>query len=250
MSFIGDIFGGGAAKKAAKAQVQAAQLGVDELRRQFDLTRSDLAPWRTAGATAIGEGAKMLQPGYDYTASPGYQFRFSEGQRAVDSGAASRGRLMSGGTIKDEMRFGQGLAAQDFNDQFNRQMAIASGGQQAATSGAQLGQQSAGGIADLYTQMGNAKASGYIGQANAIGSSIGQLGMLLPAIFSDRRLKSNIVKVGELEDGLGVYEYDIFGERQRGVMADEVKKLRPWAYVQNYLDSGFDAVKYGALNAA
>lgn len=171
MSFIADIagaiIGGHAAKKASKAQVEATKMGVDELRRQFDLTRTDLAPWREAGSQAISQGLAMLQPGYDYTTSPGYQFRFSEGQRAVDSGAASRGRLMSGGTIKDEMRFGQGLAAQDFNDQFNREMAIAGGGQQAATSGAQLGQNTANGIADLFTQAGNARASGYVGQANA-----------------------------------------------------------------------------------
>lgn len=51
---------------------------------------------------------------------------------------------------------------------------------------------------------------------------------------SDRRLKKNIERVGELSDGLGVYDFDYihpsFGEgRQRGVMAEEVAQLRPWA---------------------
>jgi hypothetical protein len=253
MSFLGDIFGGGAAKKAAKAQVKAAQMGVDELHREFDLERADLAPWREAGGKAIGQGYDMLQPGYDYTASPGYEFRFKEGQRAVDSGAASRGRLMSGGTIKDEMRFGQGLAAQDFNDQFNRTMAVAGGGQQATTAGAQLGNQTAHGIADLYTQMGNAKASGYVGQANAIGSGIGQLVGLAGMFLSDRRLKTNIKLLRRDPDGLGWYSWnwksDPDGPAQRGVIADEVEKLRPWAYVANFLN-GYAGVNYGALNAA
>lgn len=70
------------------------------------------------------------------------------------------------------------------------------------------------------------------------------------AAGSDRRLKKDIVKVGELEDGLNVYEWtyrnDPDGQRCRGVMADEVKQLRPWAYVENYRD-GYAGVNYGAL---
>jgi hypothetical protein len=65
------------------------------------------------------------------------------------------------------------------------------------------------------------------------------------AMFSDRRLKSNIVKIGEFDDGLGQYEYDIFGERQRGVMADEVERLRPWAL--GPVVDGFKTVLYGEL---
>jgi hypothetical protein len=87
---------------------------------------------------------------------------------------------MSGGTLKDLARFGQGLAADDYNDQFNRFMAIAGGGQQAATAGAQLGQQSAQNIGSLLTQQGNARASGYIGQANAINGGLQGLASLLP----------------------------------------------------------------------
>lgn len=253
MSFIKDTFFGGAAKKASKAQIEATRMGIEELRRQFDLSRADLAPWREAGGQAIGQGLAMLQPGYDYTASPGYQFRFNEGQRAVDSSAASKGLLMSGGQLKDLVKYGQGVAADDFNDQFNRYMSIAGGGQQAATSGAQLGQNTANGIADLYTQQGNARASGYIGQAQGIQQGIGQLAQIAGMAFSDRRLKKDIVKVGTHRSGLTEYEFtyrnDPEGRRYRGVMADEVKVLRPAAYVPNYLGTGFDGVNYGALNA-
>jgi len=80
----------------------------------------------------------------------------------------------------------------------------------------------------------------------ALGAGLGAAGSIF-AGKSDRRLKSNIVKVGELEDGLGVYEYDLDGTRQRGVMADEVEKLRPWAFIPNFWN-GFDGVAYGLLN--
>lgn len=251
MSFVTDIFGGGAAKKAAKSQVKMAQMGIDEMRRQFDLSRTDLAPWREAGGAAINAGAAMLQPGYDHTTSPGYQFRFGEGQRAVESGAAAKGMLMSGGTLKDLTRFGQGVAADDFNDQFNRQMAIAGGGQQAATSGAQMGQQTASGISDLYTQMGNAKASGYVGQANAIGSSIGQIAGIASMFLSERAAKTKIELLEREPDGLGWYRFAYKIEPNtmlEGVMADEVAELRPWALGVT-LPNGWRTVNYGVLDA-
>ena len=84
-------------------------------------------------------------------------------------------------------------------------------------------------------------------QSNGIGGILQGAGSLASgaAMFSDRRLKTNIEKVGEFEDGLGVYEYDIFGERQRGVMADEVEQLRPWALGPEV--AGYRTVRYGDL---
>ena len=64
-------------------------------------------------------------------------------------------------------------------------------------------------------------------------------------MFSDRRLKSNIVRVGTHPLGIGIYEYDIFGERQRGVMADEVLKVMPEAVMT--ADNGYMMVNYGML---
>lgn len=72
----------------------------------------------------------------------------------------------------------------------------------------------------------------------------------LPFIFSDIRLKTKVEKVGEFSDGLGIYTFAYKSDPKqtfKGVMAHEVKKLRPWAYVENYRGSGFDAVNYGAL---
>ena len=68
------------------------------------------------------------------------------------------------------------------------------------------------------------------------------------ACLSDRRLKANIEKIGELDDGLGVYEFDYVwgGRRQRGVMADEVATLRPWALGPK-TPEGYATVDYTAL---
>lgn len=67
---------------------------------------------------------------------------------------------------------------------------------------------------------------------------------------SDRRLKTNIEKVGEFPDGLGIYDWNWKtapnGQKVRGVIADEVEQLRPWAFVPNYRGE-FAGVNYGAL---
>ena len=68
---------------------------------------------------------------------------------------------------------------------------------------------------------------------------------LMAARFSDRRLKSNIEQVGTHPLGIGIYEYDIFGNRERGVMADEVLSVMPNAVSVH--PSGFMQVDYGML---
>lgn len=171
----GALISSSASKNAANAQIASGDRALAEQARQYDQSRSDFAPWREAGGKAIGQLSDMLQPGYDHTTSPGYQFRFGEGQRAVESSAASRGMLMSGGTLKDLTRFGQGVAADDFNDQFNRTASVAQGGQQVNSQLAQLGAQNAQNAGNIMMGQGNARASGYAGQANAWGGALNNL---------------------------------------------------------------------------
>lgn len=81
------------------------------------------------------------------------------------------------------------------------------------------------------------------GMNNILG--LGNLGLAAFTAFSDRRLKSNIVRTGTHPLGIGLYEYDIFGERQRGVMADEVETVLPSAVSTH--PSGFKMVDYSQL---
>ncbi len=63
--------------------------------------------------------------------------------------------------------------------------------------------------------------------------------------FSDRRLKQDVVRVGAHKSGVGLYEYTIGGRRERGVMADEVEKVRPDAVGVH--SSGYKTVDYDKL---
>lgn len=95
------------------------------------------------------------------------------------------------------------------------------------------------GIQSANANAQNAGLYGLIGQG-------GMAAAMAPAgTFSDRRLKSNIERIGTHPLGIGIYEYDIFGEHQIGVMADEVKQVMPEAIINH--PSGYMMVNYGML---
>lgn len=80
------------------------------------------------------------------------------------------------------------------------------------------------------------------GKGSAGASLISGLGSL----FSDRRLKANIKRVGTHDLGIGLYTWDYaWGAPGYGVMADEVEKVRPGAVSTHA--SGYKMVNYGAL---
>ena len=98
---------------------------------------------------------------------------------------------------------------------------------------------------------GNFAQQNYANQVAAYNAQVGGLYDLAGALGgaaigrSDRRLKSNIVRVGTHPLGIGIYEYDIDGSRQRGVMADEVLTVLPEAVLTG--DDGYMMVNYGML---
>ena len=80
--------------------------------------------------------------------------------------------------------------------------------------------------------------------------SLGSAAMMSPAgtfeSWSDRRLKRNIVKIGEYLNGLAKYSFTyIWGEKAIGAMADEVEKLIPEAVMTH--PSGYKMVDYAMV---
>jgi hypothetical protein len=80
------------------------------------------------------------------------------------------------------------------------------------------------------------------GGATLGGSALSSLGSFLPMLFSDRRLKEGISKIGDMADGTPIYRYRFKGDPrwQVGLMADEVDP----AAVHTH-PSGFKMVDYG-----
>jgi hypothetical protein len=91
----------------------------------------------------------------------------------------------------------------------------------------------------------NANTSGLFSLGSAGISAYGA--MNAAPLFSDRRLKSNIHRIGTHKLGIGIYEYDIMGRHEIGVMAQEVEKVMPDAISRHH--TGYMMVDYGRINA-
>lgn len=136
-----------AAQVTADAAIRAAQLQSDAANRALALQErmytegvARQQPYYQAGTNALAQmqGLTNAMPAaFQYTGQqpaafqfrpedlqldPGYGFRLKEGLKALESSAAARGGLLSGGTGKALQRYGQDMASQEFGNAFNRSL--------------------------------------------------------------------------------------------------------------------------------
>lgn len=136
--------------------------------------------------------------------SPGYQFAKQEGQGGILKAQAASGGAITGGTGRALDEFTTGLADSTYTNVFNRSLATyktnldknlgvfntnqaadqqkfsqlfapAQLGESATAQIGNVGSHAATSIGDLFTQKGNAAASGTIGTANAWGGALSGL---------------------------------------------------------------------------
>lgn len=103
--------------------------------------------------------------------TPGYQFRLSEGEKALDRYQSSK-RITGGRAVKEAMRYGQDYASNEFNSNFNRTASIAGMGQGAVNTGVQAGQTAANNIGQYTMAGGQAQANATMGEAGAYNNAI------------------------------------------------------------------------------
>jgi hypothetical protein len=181
---VGSLIGSEASEDAAETQAQSAEKASNLQYRQFKESIALQEPWRKAGEEALN---KLIPLASEYTPfgmrqfqqDPGYAFRMSEGMKALDRTAAARGGLLSGATLKGAQRFGQELGSQEYQNAFNRYQAertarlnplqsLAGIGQTTAQQIAQSGMNMAQNVGNIQQAGAAARASGYVGQANAL----------------------------------------------------------------------------------
>ena len=208
--------------------------------------------------------------------------QFNQGQSNQISAAGTLGSLFNQGQQN------QAAAANSLGSQFNQQQQtqLAAGTQADASRNAsiqqilaslgltgQLSDAQYAGVDPALNVLQTASTIPYVGlnaYANAINGLAGDYGTKtttatpstfdqikngvktaaqVGAAFSDRRLKTDVARVGEASDGLGIYtyRYTFGGPSQMGVMADEVAKLRPEAL--GPVVEGYATVDYSKLGA-
>jgi hypothetical protein len=183
------LLGGSAAKSAASTQAAATDRAAELQKEMFDRQVELSEPWRKAGETALNRLIPLVTDyksfGMDqFQADPGYAFRLSEGQKALERSAAARGGLLSGATGKALTRYGQEMGSQEYTNAFNRYQAerqarlaplqsLAGVGQSTAQQIGQAGQTMASNVGEALTSGAAARASGYVGGANALTGGLG-----------------------------------------------------------------------------
>jgi len=176
------------ANKAAQTQSEAADRAAQLQEQQYAENLKRQQPFYEAGVNALPElvQASKYTPFSmsQFQADPGYQFRLSEGTKALERSAAARGGLISGGALKAATRYGQDMASNEYTNAFNRYQqerqarlgplqSLTGTAQTTANTLGNAGTTMAGNVGEAYMGGANARASGYVGGANAVNSGLG-----------------------------------------------------------------------------
>jgi hypothetical protein len=219
---------------AGLAQDQSAMLQ-DYLSTPFEFGNQDAADWSydLASSRILPQQARAEEALRSRLVNAGLR----PGTAAWD---AEMTRMTQGNT--DQMNqlaltgrgqaFGEALATR--NQPINEITALLSGSQVSNPSqmSSPTPQAGVGGVD--YTGLVNQQYQGNLASHNAMmGGLFGLAGTAGSAAlkFSDRRLKEDIEKVGELDNGIGVfsYRYKAGGPKEIGLIAQDVRKERPEA---------------------
>ena len=196
-----------AAKKEGKRQAASARAGQELVREGQDIAgerfaeaQRGLQPFAQGGLPAFELQQALsgsLGPESQATAfqnfqeSPGTQFLREQGLRGREAGFAAGGGLGGGQRLRELTRFSQGLALQDFGNQFSRLGEVSRIGLGAAQSAGGLGVQQAGiqagqtaQQAGLLGQAAAARSAGELGAQQASAQGIEQIVGAIPGIIS------------------------------------------------------------------
>jgi len=165
------LLGANAASKAAKTQAASADQATQLQREMFEKQLELQQPFQEAGVNALAKMQKGVVSDY---MDPSYQFRLGEGMKALERQAAARGGLISGGALKAAQRYGQDYASQEFGNAYNRLAAMAGIGQTATGAMGNAAGNFGVNAGQNYMGAANARASGYVGGANALTGGLNQ----------------------------------------------------------------------------
>lgn len=200
------LISGNAQRKAASAQTEAANAGVEENRRQFDQIRASLQPFISKGQESIGQltpfaeaGAPALQQQQALLGMRGldeqlnaiknveqgglFQQLVNKGEEAILQRASATGGLRGGNVQAALAQFRPQMLSQAIADQYARLGGLTSLGESTIKNLAQMGQnaaanqatsslQSTANISGLLQQAGAAQAGGELAQGKSLANMI------------------------------------------------------------------------------
>lgn len=252
MSFVGDIFGGGG-KDAARASIKGSEIAAEAEEKKLEyLKEREALPtrFREGAITTLGglyglEGGTgdqeaMIQRSMD---SPLYQNIMGgreAGEEAILRNASATGGLRSGNVQGAMYDYNTRLENRALLESYNQQLSGLQGLAGLPSMAPLIGQT----IGDIGMTRGQghiaAAQAQQIGGQQGAGNMMGLANLGIQAyssgMFSDRRLKKNIEKIGEV-NGFNWYSFEWNSVAEKlglsgktfGSMADEVFKIIPKA---------------------
>lgn len=255
MGFIRDLTG--------KTAVEAAEKAADTQVYYGGQASALLDPFKGIGQQGLEQAGFLTDPNQQYDwlqNNPLFQMGLDNANQSTLGMAAAQGRLSSGDTLQQLNNNALLTAAPLISDQKNSIGNLLN-----------YGLTTAGNQGNLLTGQGAAAAGGIVGAANARGdgaqsifnlggsalagsgllTGVGSIGGAISGLFSDPALKENIEKIGT-NNGFNIYSWtwnkaaESLGLKgsSNGVMADEVKKVRPDAVT---VENGYMKVNYSAI---
>jgi hypothetical protein len=182
------LIGANASSQAASTQADAANRAADLQYKQYQEDVARQKPFYDVGVNALPElvAASKYTPFSmkNFQQDPGYAFRLKEGQKQLERSAAARGGLISGGALKAATRYGQDMGSQEYMNAFNRYQteraarlnplqSLTGMGQTTANTLGTVGSNMASNVGNAMGSAAAARASGYVGGANALTSGLG-----------------------------------------------------------------------------
>lgn len=215
---LGGSVGGGmaaaeSAEKAGEVQAEAAALGIDEQRRQFNIAMERLSPYQQAGVGAIqrlqpieAAGAQAVQQLSPYAAagapaieaqqalaglrgpaaqraaidqlaaSPEFKGLVEQGERALLQRASATGGLRGGNVQEALAQFRPQMLSQLIGQQYERLGGLTDIGRVTSQNLAQLGSQATTNIAQLGQSAAAGQATGALQSAEMVSGLLGERG--------------------------------------------------------------------------
>lgn len=176
------------AHEASSAQTHAVDTANQTEQDQYNQTRDDQAPYRTAGYSALSKMSDLLglsgntaAPGYgslntpftgaSVSTDPGYQFGLTQGLNTAQNSAAAKGSLYSGATLKALTQYGNDYATTKFDDAFNRDQTTKTAEYNKLAGVSGTGQTATNNVDTTGTQVAASQGSNLIGAGNARGAA-------------------------------------------------------------------------------
>ncbi len=182
VAVVGGVASYESSRQAARAQVKSSKEAIAEQQAARAAQEERLEPFAAPGQAAIQQQAALTGLGTPeeqqqafaaFTDSPGQQFLREQQERALVRQASAIGGL-GGGNIRTALQqqaFGR--AQTDIQNQFNRLASISGTARAAATDIGQFGAGTAANIGQLQQAGGAARASGILGQSQALQQTLG-----------------------------------------------------------------------------